>query len=366
MGIPYPRGTLVPTGALPTVQRRSMSGSPRNASRDLIAGFFGGFGVTLAGQRVDTWSSRRTRTVLAYLVAHHRRPIRRDELLEVFWPGTEPSVARNRLHVALNGVRQVLRAASPEPVIERHVDTYHFTDSVEVHTDIEEFESKYAAARRADRKGETDIALRHYEAAGQLYEGDFLPDDPYIEWTTGPREAFRLQAIEALERLMEMYIVQRQYGPATVVGRRILGMDACNERVHQHLMRCYAESDQRHLALVQYQRLTTVLWGTFRVRPSHESTELYRQLSQSPVTGGFAASAKPAAAYHQNVTNVHVVTGTTSPAGILFECEVPGCGRRVGIDRTSGKLVVIDKGDPYALHRGFVGGVEITTAVFGQ
>jgi SARP family transcriptional regulator, regulator of embCAB operon len=291
MGIPYPRGTLVPTSALPTVQRRSMSVSPRNASRDLIAGFFGGFGVTLAGQRVDTWSSRRTRTVLAYLVAHHRRAIRRDELLEVFWPGAEPSAARNRLHVALNGVRQVLRAASPEPVIERHVDTYHFTDSVEVHTDIEDFESNYAAARRAEHKGDIDVAVPNYEAACQLYEGDFLADDLYIEWTIAPREAFRLQAIEALARLMEFYMLQRQYGPATVLGRRILSMDPCNEPVHQYLMRCYAESGQRHLALAQYQRLTTVLWDTFRIRPSHESTELYQQLSQSLVTEAFATSA---------------------------------------------------------------------------
>ncbi|HET9901429.1 MAG TPA: hypothetical protein VFR46_10235 [Actinomycetes bacterium] len=50
---------------------------------------------------------------------------------------------------------------------------------------------------------------------------------------------------------------------------------------------------------------------------------------------------------------------------MLFECE-DGCGRRLVVDRTSGELTIIDRGDPTALHRGGIGGVELAAPVVTQ
>lgn len=59
------------------------------------------------------------------------------------------------------------------------------------------------------------------------------------------------------------------------------------------------------------------------------------------------------------MTGVHVLTSTISPGGLLFECTVEGCGRRLVIDRDRGELVVIDHGDLTAIHRGSTGGVAL-------
>ena len=59
------------------------------------------------------------------------------------------------------------------------------------------------------------------------------------------------------------------------------------------------------------------------------------------------------------MTAVHHLSCTTSPGGLLFECEQDDCGRRVVIDRDRGEMIVIDHGDRYALHRGSLGGVEL-------
>jgi hypothetical protein len=69
----------------------------------LTAHFFGTFRVSVDGTPVDTASSRRTRNVLAYLLAHRRAAVPRDVLMEVFWPAAAPDAARNSLHVALTG-----------------------------------------------------------------------------------------------------------------------------------------------------------------------------------------------------------------------------------------------------------------------
>ena len=62
------------------------------------------------------------------------------------------------------------------------------------------------------------------------------------------------------------------------------------------------------------------------------------------------------------MTTFHQLSCTVSPGGLLFACEDDDCGRRLIIDRERGELVVIDHGDRSALHRGSVGGVEMSAA----
>jgi SARP family transcriptional regulator, regulator of embCAB operon len=247
----------------------------------LTARLLGRFWMTVDGQVVDTFSSRRTRNVLAYLLAHREAPVQRDVLMNAFWPDASPQSARNSLHVALSGVRRVLRAAQPEPLVERWHDTYRLVDRIDVWVDVEEFERHYHAARRAEQTGDAKAALRSYELAAQLYEGDFLADDPYVEWAAGIREALRVQAIEAQCRLMTLYAGRGDHGGATLLGRRILSVDPCNELVHRQLMTSYALSAQNHLAMLQYHRCRKALWSAFRVGPSAETVELYERLRRS-------------------------------------------------------------------------------------
>jgi DNA-binding SARP family transcriptional activator len=267
-----------------------------DAARPLLTvHFLGRFHVTLAGAPVDTTSSRRTRNVLAYLLAKRDAPVPRDVLMEVFWPGADPDAARNRLHVALSGVRQVLRDAWPRPVIERRVDAYRISDSVAVWSDVEQFEASHLAGSRAEAAGDRETAERCYQAACQLYEGDFLSDDPYVDWALTARETLQLHAVEILRRLMQIYIDRHHHGPAAVLGRRILEMDPCNEQVHRLLMTCYAATNQRHLALAQYARLTAALWEAFRVRPSAETVGVYESLRRPVAVPSGTRSPVPSA-----------------------------------------------------------------------
>ena len=244
----------------------------------LSARLLGSFRVTLDGRRVDTVSSRRTRNVMAYLLSHRRIPVSRDVLMDVFWPSADPDAARNSLHVALTGVRRELRRASQAPVLQRSHDTYRVADTVAVWVDVEDFERRCAEGRRAERIGDVDTAVRAYEAAGQLYEGDFFADDPYADWAQPTRDALRLLAVDSQTRLVGLYVHRGEFGPAVPVARWILANDPCNEPAHRQLMSCYAATGHVHLALGQYRQCADVLWSTFRVGPARETRRLYEQL----------------------------------------------------------------------------------------
>jgi DNA-binding SARP family transcriptional activator len=237
---------------------------------------------------VDTSSRRRPRQVLAYLLAHRRVPVPRDVLTDVFWPAARPAAARNNLHVALSSVRKALRAAHPDATVERRYDTYRIADSVSVWTDVVQLDEIRRDQERAERRGDREAAMRGQEAACQLYGGDFLADEPYLDWAAPIREALRLEAIEVQSGLVERYLERAMYGPAAVLARRLVALDPCNETAHRQLMNCYAAGGHRHLALSQYHRLTELLWDGLRVRPSAGTTALFERLRR-PAPGHRAA-----------------------------------------------------------------------------
>jgi hypothetical protein len=58
----------------------------------------------------------------------------------------------------------------------------------------------------------------------------------------------------------------------------------------------------------------------------------------------------------------HLTIEADNGMDVLFVCPAEGCGRRVVV-RRSGDLIVLDKGDFYALHVGGTNGLEISSVV---
>ncbi len=259
----------------------------------LTARLLGGCVIAVDGRVIDTSSSRRTRNLLAYLVTHRHAPVPRDVLMDVFWPHASPAAARNSLHVALTGVRAALRAATPHPMLQRRFDTYRLAPAAGAWVDVTEFEHYARLGHRLDRAGDVAGARRAYETAADLYEGDFLADDPYSPWPVHVREPLRLQAIELRARLADLYLEEGDLPSAISTARGALALDPCNEPLHRHLMVCYAASGQTHRALAQYHQGAELLWEEFRVRPAPETTRIFDELRASStvsVTGRWAGT----------------------------------------------------------------------------
>jgi hypothetical protein len=120
----------------------------------------------------------------------------------------------------------------------------------------------------------------------KLYQGDFLAEEPYAGVGRGAAGRAALQAVDLQSRLVELYIDGGGYGPAALLGRRILAIDPCNEAVHRRLMVCYAAAGMRHLALAQYDRLTGGAVGGLPGAPVPETVELYERLRRRAIRSG--------------------------------------------------------------------------------
>jgi DNA-binding SARP family transcriptional activator len=236
----------------------------------------GTFRVAVNGRSIDKWPSGRGRAVLKYLLMHTSRPTPRDVLMETFWPDSAPDASRNNLNVALYGLRRALRAVTDLPVIVFEDGTYRLNSDFQLWIDVGEFERQAAAGQRLEITGKLSAAVKQYEAAVNLYQDDFLADDPYEEWTVLPREKFRIVYLDTLDRLSRIFFNQAQYDDCARLCKLILSRDNCREDTHCCLMRCYSRLGQHHLAVRQYQVCVEALAAQLEIDPSPDTTQLYK------------------------------------------------------------------------------------------
>jgi DNA-binding SARP family transcriptional activator len=237
--------------------------------------------VTANDVPVEDWSSGRYRSLFGYLVTHRQPWPKRDVLMDVFWPESEPRASRNSLNVTMHGLRRLLRTASDATVIEYTAGLYRLHPDVRLWLDTDEFETRVSHARRLDDEGDASRATDEYEVAAALYQGDFLEEDPYEEWAAPIRERLRLTYLDALGKLARLHFTAGRYAACAGLCQRIIGLDPCREDAHRRLMRCYSRQGQRHLALLQYRACARALASDLGVGPDRATTELQARIRRN-------------------------------------------------------------------------------------
>ncbi len=280
-----PPGRLGSTSPAPGAPRSEPRGQVVQAGRrsgvpQVEARLLGAFELAIDGRRVDRWRGQRGPAVLKYLLVHRDRPCTRDILMEVFWPDATPSQARNRLHVALSAVRQSLRDAIDQPVVEFRHGLYRLNPDIPIDSDVDEFDRWATAASRADAAGDYSEALAASERAVAAYRGDLLADTPYDDWAVLPREALRIRYLDILDRLTALYIEGGRVTECIATARLVLQQDACREDAHRLLMHCYARQGRTHQAFRQFDLCCDALRTMLDAPPSPATLQVYEALRQ--------------------------------------------------------------------------------------
>lgn len=252
-------------------------GQTATAGLTLTAHMLGSFQVSLNHQPIEAWPSGRGRSVYKYLLFHHDQPIARDTLMDLFWPDVAPDAARNRLNVAIHGLRQAFRPLTDLPVVVFKDGAYSLNCDLQIWLDVAEFERCIEAGRQLEAS-DRSAAAAMFESASGLYQGEFLADDLYEEWTVLIRERLRIAYLDTLDWLSQYYFSEGRYGSCVRIGQLILSQDACREDVHCRLMRSYARQGQHNLALRQYQACSQVLHEELGIEPAPATTELYQRI----------------------------------------------------------------------------------------
>lgn len=237
----------------------------------------GAFSVSIGDLAVKLPASRGL-SMFKYLLLHHKQRVPREIFMDTFWPDVEPETARNNLNVAIHSLRKALRAVVFLPVILFEDGAYGLEPNLQVWLDVEEFERCAKAGQQFESRDQLRAAVAEYETAVSLYQGDFLEQNPYDEWTVLDRERLRIAYLDTLDRLSHVYFHQERYAACIRVCQLIVARDRCREDAHCLLMRSYSRQGQYHLAFRQYQICVEALRLELDVEPAPETTQLYEAI----------------------------------------------------------------------------------------
>ncbi len=230
---------------------------------------------------------RRSRLVLQYLLAHRPRPVPRDVLLDVFWPGSPPAAARNSLNVAVTLLRRAFRPTHGDcPIVIYRDEAYRLEPSLEIWVDREEMERLAAEGAERRRAGSLRAAVTLYRAARALYGGPLFEDEPYEDWIGPLRRSVEATHLDALADLGSCLASLGDREGSSDAYRAVLAVEPHREAVHPILMERYAADGRRSLALRQYDACRESLRRLLDAEPSPElsaTRERILRIGKSPV-----------------------------------------------------------------------------------
>jgi DNA-binding SARP family transcriptional activator len=252
---------------------RQMEGS------SLVVYCLGSFRVYQNDREITEWQSLKSRSIFRYLLTRPETPIAKDVLMDLFWPDADSEAARRNLHQAIYALRKMLNKESLDfQHIQFENGCYRLNPDLNIWVDFEEFEKHVQAGQHLEESNAIERAIVEYGIAEGLYQGDFLADDLYEEWCQSHRRYLWQYYLFIALRLARYYLECGEYAAASILSRRILYMDDCQEEAHRNLMICSLEQGQRHLALGQYRLCVQSLKDALNISPSAETQKLYKQI----------------------------------------------------------------------------------------
>jgi DNA-binding SARP family transcriptional activator/Tfp pilus assembly protein PilF len=189
------------------------------------------------------WPSRKARELMKVLLARRGRPVPREELMDLLWPGEPPEKLANRFAVALSTLRTAIdpgKRSGSSPLVVSDRDSVRL-DLTRVSVDVEVFLHDATDGLSRSREGDGS-AVEALERAESSYTGDFLEENAYDDWAVSLREAARSAYLQVCRALAEAAVSRQEAEAAVRYLRRLLERDPYDEASHLWLVRLLAES----------------------------------------------------------------------------------------------------------------------------
>jgi DNA-binding SARP family transcriptional activator len=246
---------------------------------DIEACLLGPFKVRYRGHEMVPSPSRRAASLFKFLLVHYDRPIRREILMDTFWPDSSAKSARNNLNVTIYQLRAQFRLQEAVcSLIIYNAGSYRINPELRCWTDVAHYERLVERGRRATDVAQSLVAVDCYQEARSLYVGPMLEDEMTGEWYLDAQRRLHLEHCALLEHLCALLLDSGEIEEAITVGNELTEADPCWEVGHRLLMRAYAALEQPQLIARQFKRCEAAMRRELSVDPAAATVALFRDL----------------------------------------------------------------------------------------
>ena len=252
----------------------SQTWNPDQAQKVASVRLFGTVKVKLPGQSEKLWRSHKAATVLGYLACKTGSTVARSELVDRFWPDSEPKQARASLRQLLYELKRMLEPPGFEGAVIQSDNNHIWIVPGTVSTDVQIFDTEVDKSRITNDQGEKVLYLN---SAVEQFSGPFLEsvDEP---WALHERSRYDNRYCSAVCELTDALCARGDATRAVDVVQRALQYLPLRQDLYISAMRAYAAAGEINEALRQFDTLTRVLDEELGEEPSELAKEVLQNL----------------------------------------------------------------------------------------
>ena len=246
---------------------------------------FGRFVIRIGNREIDTRTFEGTKplTLLKALIRHGGTDIPKEVLIDDLWPDAPSGSGEKNFKITLHRLRKVLEKDIQKPFGFSYVFQKSGRISFDmgiVDIDAKQFMSLGKQADRLAEKDRQEQALALYDKGIDLYKGDFLAEETYLDWVDRQRTLYRSRYLEMLSAKAMIHENLDQTDLAIDTWQAALYFDPCLESACRNLMILYADTGRIKNALRQFAALTDALKKEMDAQPDPRTNELYDRIRQ--------------------------------------------------------------------------------------
>ncbi len=242
------------------------------------------------------WSRRKVVELFKLLLSIEQHRLHREQVQEILWPMSTLEQAANSFGKTLYLLRRALepdllagKGSSSHYIQLEHDTLLLIPKSLSIDADVFESSTKQLQAKirsRSGKESESHIQalLDEFDLVLDIYNGDYLPEDLYEDWTQRRRDRLHRVHSWLLENAAELALLIGKGLRASEYLLELLESNSADEQTHRQLMLVYARMGRRSDALNQYLLLRKILKEELSASPLPETNELFRQIQMGQVS----------------------------------------------------------------------------------
>jgi len=238
----------------------------------------GQFSVSRDSETLSSKEFGRDKTIqlLQYLISYRsRNALHKEKIMDDLWEDWSD----RDFKVAMHGINKALEPDRPsrtEPQFILRQGVSYQLDLKKVWIDAEALEQYIILGNDALHE-DNAIAEKSYKKAIDLYQGSYLPNRIYEDWSSGEREKSQLLILGAYITLAEI-ILNKKPLESIRLAEAALTIDNTWEDAYRIQMKGYLAKGNRPQAIKTYMKCEVILEEEYGVDPLPETKQLLKDI----------------------------------------------------------------------------------------
>lgn len=222
------------------------------------------------------WGRDKTVQLLQYLISYRKKnALHKEKIMDNLWEDWND----RDFKVALHGINKILEPERPsrkEPKYIIRQGVSYQIDLSKVWIDVEALEKYIIIGNKAINE-DLSISKKAYQNAIELYQGTFLPNRIYEDWTSEERERIQLLILGTYVTLAEILLDENPL-ESIRLAQNALSIDSTWEDAYRIQMKAYIKKGNRPQAIKTYMKCEIILEEEYNISPLPETKKLLKEI----------------------------------------------------------------------------------------